>query len=96
MFGDGEVQRVRLGDQSRVRCNARMTPKQHRMFCRLDEDADGFLQMAMTQLHLSGRAYDRKLKVARTIADIDHSEIMNATYIGEAVQDRTLVRNLWA
>jgi magnesium chelatase family protein len=91
-----EVQRVRLGDQSRVRCNARMTSKQHRAFCRLDEEADGLLQMAMTQLHLSARAYDRILKVARTIADLEQSEIINATHIGEAVQYRTLDRNLWA
>src|SRR4030095_8032680 len=91
-----EVQRVRFGDQSRVRCNARMTSKQHRLFCRLDEEADGLLQMAMTQLHLSARAYDRILKVARTIADLEQSEIINATHIGEAVQYRTLDRNLWA
>ena len=73
-----------------------MTSKQHRMFCRLDEEADGLLQMAMTQLHLSARAYDRILKVARTIADLEGSDVINATHIGEAVQYRTLDRNLWA
>lgn len=91
-----EVQRQRFGENTRVRCNARMTSKQHRAFCRLTEDAEGLLQMAMTQLHLSARAYDRILKVARTIADLDNSEVINATHIGEAVQYRTLDRNLWA
>jgi magnesium chelatase family protein len=93
-----EVQRNRFSDNgnTRVRCNARMTSKQHRAFCRLTEDADGLLQMAMTQLHLSARAYDRILKVARTIADLDQSEVINATHVGEAVQYRTLDRNLWA
>jgi len=91
-----EVQRKRFVEHTRVRCNARMTSKQHRAFCRLTEDAEGLLQMAMTQLHLSARAYDRILKVARTIADLDNSELLTATHIGEAVQYRTLDRNLWA
>lgn len=91
-----EMQRQRFSDNGRVRCNARMTSKQHRAFCRLTEDADGLLQMAMTQLHLSARAYDRILKVARTIADLDNADVINATHIGEAVQYRTLDRNLWA
>jgi magnesium chelatase family protein len=90
-----QVQQRRFAGESRVRCNARMTPRQHRNFCRLGAEAEGLLEMAMTQLHLSARAYDRVLKVARTIADLDASDVIEANHVGEAVQYRTLDRNLW-
>jgi magnesium chelatase family protein len=91
-----EVQRKRFGENGRVRCNARMTPKQQQSFCSLDDEALGLLKMAMSELHLSARAYDRILKVARTIADLEGGDSINATHVGEAVQYRTLDRNLWA
>ncbi|MEQ1859814.1 MAG: YifB family Mg chelatase-like AAA ATPase [Chthoniobacteraceae bacterium] len=90
------VQRERFEASSRVRNNARMTPKQQKTFCELGADAEGLLQMAMSELHLSARAYDRILKVARTIADLDGSASIQTHHVGEAVQYRTLDRNLWA
>ena len=91
-----ELQQRRFGADGKVRCNARMTTRQQKAFCALDTEAEGLLQMAMTELHLSARAYDRILKVSRTIADLAGSEQIAAEHIGEAVQYRTLDRNLWA
>ena len=91
-----DVQRRRFGGNGRTRCNARLSSRQQKDYCTLNAEAEGLLQMAMTQLHLSARAYDRILKVARTIADLDGSEVIDANHVGEAVQYRTLDRNLWA
>ena len=60
------------------------------------EDAEGMLRMAMTELNFSARAYDRILKVARTIADLEGVPAIAAHHVGEAIQYRTLDRNLWA
>ena len=86
----------RFGAGNRVRCNARMSARQLKSSCRLDSAASGMLEMAMGELHLSARAHDRILKVARTIADLDGSENISSEHIGEAIQYRTLDRNLWA
>jgi magnesium chelatase family protein len=90
------IQRQRFGEKSRIRCNARMSPRQIKGFCALDEAASGMLEMAMGELSLSARAHDRILKVARTIADLAGVEHITAEQIGEAIQYRTLDRNLWA
>jgi magnesium chelatase family protein len=79
-----------------TRCNARMTAQQLKQFCALDDAAEGMMKMAMTELNFSARAYDRILKVARTIADLASSEYILADHVGEAIQYRTLDRNLWA
>ncbi|MDQ3621813.1 MAG: YifB family Mg chelatase-like AAA ATPase [Verrucomicrobiota bacterium] len=91
-----EVQQARFGPGSKVRCNARMSSRQIKAFCHLEEAASGLLQMAMSELSLSARAYDRILKVARTIADLDGQEQIAPQHVGEAIQYRTLDRNLWA
>jgi len=97
-----EIQRQRFvhnktGTASpKTRCNARMTVQQLKRHCTLDESAEGMMKMAMTELNFSARAYDRILKVARTIADLASSENILADHIGEAIQYRTLDRNLWA
>jgi len=90
------VQRERFSERGKVRANARMSARQIRLHCALGEEAEGMLKMAMTELNLSARAYDRILKVARTIADLDAAESIAAPHIGEAIQYRTLDRNLWA
>ena len=75
--------------------NARMAPKEIKEFCKLDEECQQLLKMAMTELNLSARAYDRILKVSRTIADLEHSETIQSQHISEAIQYRTLDRQLW-
>ncbi len=91
-----QVQLARFDGKGKVRTNARMTSKHIKAFCQLGEEAEGMLKMAMTELNLSARAFDRILKVARTIADLDAAERIAANHIAEAIQYRTLDRNLWA
>ena len=67
-----------------------------RLLPALGEAAEGMMKMAMTGLNFNARAYDRILKVARTIADLAESETIAAEHVGEAIQYRTLDRNLWA
>ena len=73
-----------------------MSHSQIKKFCVLDETSTEMLRHAMEDLHLSARAYDRILKVARTIADLAGSELIESSHIGEAIQYRTLDRRLWA
>ena len=90
------VEAARVVQQKRFKkTNARMSPKEIKEFCKLDEDSQQLLKMAMTELNLSARAYDRILKVSRTIADLDHSEDIRSAHISEAIQYRTLDRQLW-
>ena len=91
-----EVQRARFAEHGKTRCNSRMSAKLIKQVCALGEAAEGMMKMAMTELNFSARAYDRILKVARTIADLAESETIAAEHVGEAIQYRTLDRNLWA
>jgi magnesium chelatase family protein len=77
-------------------CNAHMLPKHLRAFCRLDAGGRQLLETAVGRLGLSARGYDRVLKVARTIADLDGAESIRAEHIAEAVQYRSLDRDLRA
>jgi magnesium chelatase family protein len=86
-----EQQRERFKG-TEVFCNARMSPRQVKEHCRLEKEAEELLKSAILNLQLSGRAYDRILKVSRTIADLDRSEIIRASHIAEATQYRTLDR----
>jgi magnesium chelatase family protein len=79
----------------RVTCNARMGPRELKEFCALNEPTMELLKHAMTDLNLSARAYDRILKVARTIADLASMETIGPDHIGEAIQYRSLDRQLW-
>lgn len=89
------VQQERLASRPKVNCNARMGPKELKQFCALDEQAKGMLQMAMTDMNLSARAYDRILKVARTIADLAAAKDISSEHLSEAIQFRTLDRQIW-
>ncbi len=84
------VQRDRFGHT-----NARLTPKEMKQHCRLDAECQELLKMAMTELNLSARAYDRILKVSRTIADLDNASAIQSQHISEAIQYRSLDRQLW-
>jgi len=69
-------------------CNADMTPSEIRGFCQVEEAAQGLLKAAMKQLYLSARAFHRVLKLARTIADLENSDIIKAHHVAEAIQYR--------
>lgn len=73
--------------------NSRMNNRQVKKFCKLDDESESLLKQAIDELGLSARAYTRILKVARTIADIDGSDNINAGHISEAIQYRSLDRN---
>ena len=75
--------------------NADMGSKEVREYCKLDEAGANLLKMAMTKLGLSARAYDRILKVSRTIADLENSENILPNHVSEAIQYRSLDRELW-
>ena len=65
-----------------------MTPTEVRKFCRVEESAQSLLKAAMKQLYLSARAFHRILKLARTIADLEDAEIIEAHHLAEAIQYR--------
>jgi len=89
------VQQARAVQQSRGFVNAQMPVRLIRKQCALDEAGERTLEMAVRKMGLSARAHDRILKVARTIADLDHSESVSAKHLAEAVQYRSLDRNYW-
>ncbi|MDR1190943.1 MAG: YifB family Mg chelatase-like AAA ATPase [Verrucomicrobiales bacterium] len=89
-----QIQRQRFAGKP-IWCNAQMSPRQIQAFTPLDGESQNLLRYAMENLQLSARAYDRILKVARTIADLAGQEQVNAEHIGEAVQYRTLDRQIW-
>lgn len=78
-----------------VHYNAQMNTKQIREHCNLDKTSLGLLKNAMERLNLSARAYDRILKVARTIADLENAEHLKGDHIAEAIQYRSLDREGW-
>lgn len=90
------VQNRRYEHSEGVYCNAQMRSKDLRTYCNLDQTGNELLKVAMERLGLSARAYDRILKVARTIADLENAEAINTHHISEAIQYRSLDREGWA
>ncbi len=96
VMGARAIQSQRFQGRKGIYANAGMQSREIREFCRLDSDGEELLKMAITKLGLSARAYDRIQKVARTIADLGQSEEIRPEHIGEAIQYRSLDRNLMA
>jgi magnesium chelatase family protein len=91
-----EIQTKRFSAFDGIYCNAQMRTKELKEYCDLDAASSSLLKNAMERLGLSARAYDRILKVGRTIADLDCSENINPQHIAEAIQFRSLDRDNWA
>ncbi len=89
------VQEERFIEWKDVYCNAQMSSKLIRKFCILDDAGNALLKNAMERLGLSARAYDRILKVSRTIADLDGSDAIRPDHLAEAIQYRSLDRDTW-
>jgi magnesium chelatase family protein len=89
------IQSRRFEGCSGVHTNAMMNSKMLRQFCPLSKEAAAMLAMAMERLSLSARAYDRIIKVARTIADLAADENISPTHIAEAINYRSLDRESW-
>lgn len=95
VIGARAIQQERFKDYKHIFNNADMGSREVRHFCHLDDAGAGLLKTAMTRLGLSARAYDRILKVSRTIADLEAEPHITAAHVSEAIQYRTLDRELW-
>ncbi len=91
-----DVQINRFEDKEDVFCNAQMSPNMVRNICRINDSGHALLKQAMENLGLSARAYDRILKVARTIADLAQSDEIELEHLAEAIHYRSLDKEGWA
>ena len=90
-----KIQEERFKDSNGVYCNAHMSSKQLKEICRINETGMTLLKNAMEKIGLSARAYDRILKVSRTIADLDNCQDIKTEHLAEAIQYRSLDREHW-
>lgn len=90
------VQTKRFEENKGVHCNAQMTSRLLKEICVLDEPSKDLLKKATDRLGLSARAFDRILKVSRTIADLEGSDVLKSNHLAEAIQYRSLDRDSWA
>lgn len=93
---DVQIERFNRSTSSRrkenIFCNAQMSAKHTKKFCQIDSESKALLEMAINKMGLSARAYDRILKVSRTIADLSGVENIKPEHISEAIQYRSLDR----
>ena len=90
-----ESQQRRYAAIPGVHCNAGMRPKDIEAHCELEEETRNILKMAIADMNFSARAYDRIVKVARTIADMGGAASIGAVHVSEAIQYRSLDRVMW-
>ncbi|MFC1752679.1 ATP-binding protein [Thermoproteota archaeon] len=88
------IQEARFADDQ-IFFNAHMNHKKIKQYCTLEDGAEQLLAQAMEELRLSARAFDKIIKVSRTIADLDSKETIQPHHIAEAIQYRSLDRQLW-
>lgn len=90
------IQQRRFADSPLIHCNANMTPKMVRLYCTINDECDQLLRLTMTKMGLSARAYERIIKVARTIADLEGVEEIQKKHLLEAISYRSMDRSTWA
>ena len=90
-----KIQEERFKDLKGIYCNAQMTPKLMRQHCIIDDAGNTLLKTAMEKLSLSARAYDRILKVSRTVADLEASPTIRLEHLAEAINYRSLDKAGW-
>src|SRR5574344_1199510 len=90
-----KIQEIRFKEHPGIHCNAQMNTKLFHKYCIIDQAGQELLRAAMTKLGLSARAYDRILKVSRTIADLEGAENININHLSEAINYRSLDRDSW-
>lgn len=89
------IQERRYKDFNHIHSNAQLTPQLIKNFCKIDQSSQSLIKKAMERLSLSARAYDRIIKLARTIADLDQSENIKTIHVAEAINYRSLDRENW-
>ncbi|MGB7055777.1 MAG: ATP-binding protein, partial [bacterium] len=90
-----EVQLGRYKGKKGIYCNAHLGSKDIRKHCAIDDEAQSLLKTAIERFGLSARAYDKVLKVARTIADLERIDDIKIQHVAEAIQYRSLDKNVW-
>jgi magnesium chelatase family protein len=90
-----KLQLERFKSKRKIYCNAHLGSKHIRKYCSIDDQSQSLLKTAIERFGLSARAYDKVLKVARTIADLENSENIKVQHVAEAIQYRSLDKNVW-